>query len=149
MLHAAEALNFIYACLGSDARDEDVFTSAVQKDFLLAASLGTFFEDKLFRLKPKAHKLVESARHDVNPIKTWTYRDESFGHNLALLGGKRGGRFSMYAVFAQALRRFLAANKLPRFERKKEEQLERLQRDRATHLGIWEWFEVQQKEIQL
>ena len=78
-------------------------------------SLETYDEeDKLFMLKPKAHMLVELARHDVNPSKTWTCTDESSGHTLALLGRGRRGRFSMYAVCAQVLRRFLVANKLPR-----------------------------------
>ena len=117
MLHAAEALNSMYTCLSSAAWGQAVFRDAAQRYLLLAGQLEAFFEeDKIFRVKPKAHQLVELARHDVNPSKIWTYRDESYGHTLALLGRRRGGKFSMRAVSCQVLRRFLAANKLPRLQ---------------------------------
>ena len=102
MLHAAEALNSMYTCLSSAAWDQAVFRDAAQRYLLLAGQLEAFFEeDKIFRVKPKAHQLVELARHDVNPSKIWTYRDESYGHTLALLGRRRGGKFSMRAVSCQ------------------------------------------------
>ena len=70
MLHAAEALNSMYTCLSSAAWDQAVFRDATQRYLLLAGQLGAFFEeDKIFRVKPKAHQLVELARHDVNPSK--------------------------------------------------------------------------------
>ncbi|CAE7201729.1 unnamed protein product [Symbiodinium sp. CCMP2592] len=117
MLHGTEALQSIYACLSTAAWDKEVFRVSSQKFLLLWGSLETYFEvDKLFRVKPKAHQLFELARGEVNPSKTWTYRDESYGHTLALLGKRRGGKFSMYAVSCQVLRRFLAANKVPRLE---------------------------------
>ncbi|CAE7838507.1 unnamed protein product [Symbiodinium sp. CCMP2592] len=117
MLHGTEALQSIYACLSTAAWDKEVFRISSQKFLLLWGSLETYFEvDKLFRVKPKAHQLFELARGEVNPSKTWTYRDESYGHTLALLGRRRGGKFSMNAVSCQVLRRFLAANKVPRIE---------------------------------
>ncbi|CAE7262925.1 unnamed protein product, partial [Symbiodinium sp. CCMP2592] len=117
MLHGTEALQSIYACLSTAAWDKEVFRVSSQKFLLLWGSLETYFEvDKLFRVKPKAHQLFELARGEVNPSKTWTYRDESYGHTLALLGRRRGGKFSMNAVSCQVLRRFLAANKVPRIE---------------------------------
>ncbi|CAE7543551.1 unnamed protein product [Symbiodinium sp. CCMP2592] len=117
MLHGTEALQSIYACLSTAAWDKEVFRVSSQKFLLLWGSLETYFEvDKLFRVKPKAHQLFELARGEVNPSKTWTYRDESYGHTLAFLGRRRGGKFSMNAVSCQVLRRFLAANKVPRIE---------------------------------
>ena len=52
----------------------------------------------------------------LGPAHTWTYRDESFGHTLALLAKRRGGKFSMAAVSKATLLRFLAANKVPRLD---------------------------------
>ncbi|CAE7546111.1 Lztr1 [Symbiodinium sp. CCMP2592] len=99
MLHGTEALQSIYACLSTAAWDKEVFRVSSQRFLLLWGSLETYFEvDKLFRVKPKAHQLFELARGEVNPSKTWTYRDESYGHTLALLGRRRGGKFSMNAA---------------------------------------------------
>ena len=115
MLRGTEALQSMYACLSTAAWDKDVCRVSSQKFLLFWESLETYFaQDKIFRVKPKAHQLFELARAQVNPSKTWTYRDESYGHTLALLGRRRGGKFSMYAVSCQVLRRFLAANKVPR-----------------------------------
>ena len=73
--------------LSTAAWDKDVFRESSQKFLLFWGSLETYFEeDKLFSVKPKAHQLFELARAQVNPSKTWTYRDESYGHTLALLG---------------------------------------------------------------
>ncbi|OLP84276.1 hypothetical protein AK812_SmicGene34884 [Symbiodinium microadriaticum] len=64
----------------------------------------------------QAHLLMELAVDDVNPSKHWTYRDESFGHSLALLARRRGGQFSMKAVSNAVLKRFLAGNQLLRLD---------------------------------
>ena len=90
MLHAAEAENSILCCL-----DQAVNRNAAQRYLLLAGQLEAFFEeDKIFRVKPKAHQLVELARHDVNPRKIWTLGQELW--TLAL-GRRREGKFSMRA----------------------------------------------------
>ena len=91
------------------------FHDAAQRFLLLNGSLETHFEaDKLFRVKPKAHLLLELARQQSTPSATWTYRDESFGHTVATLAKRRGGKYSMKAISNAVLRRFMASNELPK-----------------------------------
>ena len=86
MLRGTEALHSMFACLSAAAWDKDVFRAAFQRFLLFWESLETYFlEDKIFKVKPKVHLLFELARGEVNPSKTWTYRDESYGQTLALL----------------------------------------------------------------
>ena len=117
MLQGCKHLQAMYACLSAANWDADKFLRAAQKFLLLMRTLESFFgEDILFRVKPKGHLLLELARSRTNPAHTWTYRDESFGHTLALLARRRGGKFSMAAVSKATLLRFLAANKVPRLD---------------------------------
>ena len=83
------------------------------------SSLEEFFHaDLLFRVKPKAHLLFECSRDEseegASPALYWTYRDESLGHTLATLAGRRGGKFSITAVSKAVVLRFMSANKVPR-----------------------------------
>ena len=117
MIHACHRLNSMYSCLSEHHWLPERFQQASREFLLLMSGLESHFEDlKLFRIKPKAHLLMELAVDDVNPSKHWTYRDESFGHSLALLARRRGGQFSMKAVSNAVLKRFLAGNQLPRLD---------------------------------
>ncbi|CAE7242138.1 unnamed protein product [Symbiodinium sp. KB8] len=57
-------------------------------------SLANPAEEAMFRgteaLQSMYACLSTAAWDKVNPSKTWTYRDESYGHTLALLGRRRG-----------------------------------------------------------
>ena len=53
---------------------------------------------KLFKVKPKGHLLLELSLTETNPSSHWTYRDEAFGHSLALLAKRRGGKFSPWQL---------------------------------------------------
>eukprot|EP00439_Symbiodinium_sp_Y106_P079393 s128_g18.t1 len=104
MLRAAEALQAIYTGLSTATWNIDEFQNNVQVFLLFMSSLEEFFQaDLLFRVKPKAHLLFECSR-----------RDESFGHTLATLAGRRGGKFSITAVSKAVVLRFMSANKVPR-----------------------------------
>ena len=82
MILASEHLAAMYACLS--AWDPEAFARSSQKFLLLLAALETnFLQSKMFRVKPKSHQIVELSRNGTNPICTWNYRDESFGHYLA------------------------------------------------------------------
>ena len=117
MIHASRRLNSMYECLSEGRWLPDLFMQASREFLLLMEGLESHFLDlKLFRLKPKAHQLYELGLDRVNPTKHWTYRDESFGHSMALLARRRGGRFSMSAVSWTVLKRFTAGNQLPRLD---------------------------------
>ncbi|CAE7203535.1 unnamed protein product [Symbiodinium sp. CCMP2592] len=119
MIRAAQALQAIYSGLSSATWNVEDFQKNVQVFLLVMSSLEEFFQvDMLFRLKPKAHMLLECSRDEseegTSPALFWAYRDESFGHTLAILAARRGGKFSMKAVSKAVLLRFMAANKVPR-----------------------------------
>ena len=62
MVRAAEALNGVYVNLSADTWSVEAFRWHAQRFLLLNGSLEDFFEnDQLFRLKPKAHLLLEAA----------------------------------------------------------------------------------------
>ena len=115
MVQASQQLYNLYDCLSARQWSTVHFLEAAQRFLLLFAALEAHFEqDKLFRVKPKAHQLIELARAGTNPVFTWNYRDESFGHYLSEMAQRRGGKFSMKAVSSSVLYRFLAANQIPR-----------------------------------
>jgi hypothetical protein len=121
MIDACRRLNDMYSCLRTASWDSDCFEKASREFLLLFAALQEHFAAdqpgrKLFRLKPKAHMLMELALCKANPSQQWTYRDEAFGHSLALLAKRRGGKFSVRGVSRSVVLRFLAANPVPRFE---------------------------------
>ena len=115
MVQASQQLHNLYDCLSARQWSTVHFLEAAQRFLLLFAALEAHFEqDKLFRVKPKAHQLIELARAGTNPVFTWNYRDGSFGHYLSEMAQRRGGKFSMKAVSSSVLYRFLAANQIPR-----------------------------------
>ena len=98
MLRGCVELQAIYSNLSAGSwNSQHVHAAAAAQRFLLLnGSFETQFEeDKLFRVKPKAHLLLELARQQSTPSATWTYRDGSFGHTVATLAGRRGGKYSM------------------------------------------------------
>ena len=124
MFRASEALQAIYNGLSTTTWDVHRFQENVQKFLLFMSSLEEYYKaDLLFRVKPKAHMLLECSRDETDegtsPALYWTYRDESFGHTLAILAARRGGKFSIKAVSKAVLLRFLSANKVPRLEASK------------------------------
>ena len=117
MLRGCMELQAIYSNLSAGSWNSQHFHAAAQRFLLLNGSLEAHFEeDKLLRVKPKAHLLLELARQQSTPSATWTYRDESFGHTVATLAGCRGGKYSMKAISSSVLRRFMAANELPKLQ---------------------------------
>ena len=115
MLRGCMELQTIYSNLSMGSWNTEHFQDAAQRFLLLNGSLETHFEaDKLFRVKPKAHLLLELARQQSTPSATWTYRDESFGHTVATLANRRGGKYSVKAISNAVLRRFMASNELPK-----------------------------------
>ena len=63
---------------------------------------------KWFRAKPKVHAFLECSRSPVPPSRTWSYRDESFGHTMSQLATRRGGEFTVLAVSRAVLLKFAA-----------------------------------------
>ena len=120
MIQGCERLCDVYANLSSAVWNHEDFQNACKRFLMLFLALEKhFLETKLFRVKPKAHQLVELGRDGSNPSLSWTYRDESFGHTLALLAKRRGGKFSMAAVSKAVLLRFLSANAVPRLDERR------------------------------
>jgi hypothetical protein len=70
-------------------------------------------DNKTWRLKPKSHLLAELGREGINPSSTWTYRDESFRGDLASIGQRLGGDFTMSAVSRHILNRWIAREPFP------------------------------------
>ena len=66
--------------------------------------MRTNFPYKPFEVSEATERIVDNfmelARHDVNPSKIWTYRDESYGHTLALLVG--GGNLACVLFLAKS-----------------------------------------------
>ncbi|CAE7193564.1 unnamed protein product [Symbiodinium natans] len=57
--------------------------------------------------------VLEIAASPANPRRTWSYRDESFGHTLSKHAVRRGGEFSMLGVSRAMLQKFAASNPKP------------------------------------
>ena len=117
MLRGCMELQAIYSNLSAGSWNSQHFHAAAHRFLLLNGSLETHFEeDKLFRVKPKGHLLLELARRQSTPSATWTHRGESFGHTVVTLAGRRGGKYSVKAISNSVLRRFMAANELPKLQ---------------------------------
>ena len=61
------------------------------------------------------HAFMEILRSPVCPSKTWSYRDESFGHSMSLFAKRRGGEFTVLAVSKSMLLKFAADHPKPPF----------------------------------
>ena len=70
---------------------------------------------KYYRAKPKLHAFMEISRSPVCPSKTWSYRDDSFGHSMSLFAKRRGGEFTVLAVSKSMLLKFAADHPKPPF----------------------------------
>ena len=113
-----EGLTRLYGCLHRSTWDPAKFEAAAI-DFLrgfvaLQKAALEAGDNKSWRLKPKAHQLLELARSGVNPVHTWCYRDESNGGYCADLTARRGGAFTMGSVSRSLLLRFCGREQMPR-----------------------------------
>ena len=71
MVQASQQLYNLYDCLSARQWSTVHFLEAAQRFLLLFAALEAHFEqDKLFRVKPKVHQLIELARAGANPVFT-------------------------------------------------------------------------------
>ena len=118
MLQGCRRLAALYQLLRTENWNAREFQKHSMEFVLCFGALEDHFAEqrpgtKLFRVKPKAHLLQELALTGNNPSKQWTYRDEAFGHSLALLAKRRGETFSVKAVSRAVLLRFLAGNPVP------------------------------------
>ena len=98
MLQGGERLKCMYTLLRSANWDAEAFDTQASQFLLLFGALEDHLAEawparsrKIFRVKPKGHLLTHLALSRVNPASHWCYRDEAFGHTLALLAKRRGG----------------------------------------------------------
>ena len=115
MLQGCGRVAALYQLLRTETWNAREFQKHSLEFVLCCAALEDHFAEqrpgtKLFRVKPNAHLLQKLALTGNNPSKQWTYRDEAFGHSLALLAKRRGGIFSANSVCRAVLRKFLAGN---------------------------------------
>ena len=118
MLAGSRRLAAMYNLLRTATWNPQTFEAAAREFLLIFAALEESFQTimpgcKLFKVKPKGHLLLELSLTETNPSSHWTYRDEAFGHSLALLAKRRGGKFSPLAVGNSVLMRFMSNNSIP------------------------------------
>ena len=118
MLAGSRRLAAMYNLLRTATWNPQTFEAAAREFLLIFAALEESFQTimpgcKLFKVKPKGHLLLELSLTETNPSSRWTYRDEAFGHSLALLAKRRGGKFSPLAVGNSVLMRFMSNNSIP------------------------------------
>ena len=116
MLHASQQPFDLYSCLRVNDWDAGKLAAGTQKFLLFFAALEQhFLADKPSRVKPKAHQLVELSRFQTNQCILEPTETRTWG-TLALLGQRRGRKFSVSGASKSILLRFLAARSLPDLE---------------------------------
>ena len=113
MRRAARVLESCYDCLHDSVWKREVLEARARRFAVLFVKLTSLPGQKLFRAKPKLHAFLEIAASPANPRRTWSYRDESFGHTLSKHAVRRGGEFSMLGVSRAMLQKFAASNPKP------------------------------------
>ena len=105
-----------YDCLSDDMAD------AVAVGVLEECAFG-FHEDLVqlnalrparWTLRPKIHQFLELSLERTPPSRSWTYRDESYGGDLAQQAHHRGGICTALSMSRNALSRFVARERVPR-----------------------------------
>ena len=102
---AARLLEVCYQNLRYYQHDE--MLQCATKFLLLIAPLEDL-EQKLWKIKPKHHAMLEMCLQDSNPADTWTYRDEDVGGYLAGLARLQGGHHNAKSVGISVLNRWRA-----------------------------------------
>ena len=117
IIQAADSLSDMYDCLAADRFESDKLAQACRRFCLLVVALEqTCPETKGWRVKPKLHLLQEMCEcSDNRPSQMWTYRDESFGGDMAKAARSRGGRNSPLGVGRNVLLKYLAKHPVPVF----------------------------------
>ena len=110
---ASRALESCYECLSPEAWSMEVLQNRAKRFAQHFLALTKVPGQKYYRAKPKLHAFMEISRSLVCPSKTWSYRDESFGHTMSLFAKRRGGEFSTLAVSKSMLLKFAADHPKP------------------------------------
>ena len=113
MLEGTLLLSSCYDCLSQSTPREGLAASC-RKFCLLWKALEDRSTGKLWRVKPKAHLLLELAEHtNDKPSDTWCYREEEFGGSLAQLSRIKGGKITPGIVAKNVLVKFICLHRLP------------------------------------
>ena len=105
---AATSLEACYALLSASQWTLAKMQTTARKFAFYFLALTKCEGQKWFRAKPKVHAFLECSRSPVPPSRTWSYRDESFGHTMSQLATRRGGEFTVLAVSRAVLLKFAA-----------------------------------------
>ena len=115
----ANHLNVMYHALSADTifRD-DTMREHCRKFCVLYCTLEDQHKDhpqKPWRVKPKMHLMQELCEmtDGIDPVRSWTYRDEDFGGSMAHTGQRKGGKYTAIAVSRQVLTRFVTRYDVP------------------------------------
>ena len=65
--------------------------------------------DKIWRVKPKLHMLLEVCAEGSKPATFWSYRDEDYGGIVAKMSRRRRGLLSIASCSSNVLNRFKMA----------------------------------------
>ena len=111
-----QALHGAYECLHADKEPEveagalERFAFAFHREFV---SLHALNSDR-WVLKPKLHLFLEIGLERTLPSRTWLYRDESFGGDVARMSHRKGGAPTALAMSQSCLLKFSAGSDFPR-----------------------------------
>ena len=104
-LNAMRHLHTCYHTLGSSCIfRKDLFRDSASRFVTLFAALQTL-EPRNWRVKPKAHLLLEMAFEGGRPTLCWTYRDEDFGGSVGHYAKRRGSAITAAGFSAAVLAR--------------------------------------------
>ena len=115
MSQQIEHLHLCYECLSS----ADVFVAGKLKEnsrkFALCTLSLESLHPQIWRTKAKMHWFQEMCEESgpTRPSLYWTYRDESFGGQLAKLAARKGGWKTPETVSFSSLTLFRAHTRLP------------------------------------
>ena len=117
VIAACDALSEMYDCLAADVFTSQKLADACRRFCTLAVALeSTTAVKKGWRVKPKLHLLQEMCEmSDNRPSQMWTYRDESFGGDMAKAARARGGKNTPLQTGRNVLLKFCAKHRVPRF----------------------------------
>ena len=109
-------LHACYECLLSE-KEDDVSQGVLEGhafDFHRCLVRLNALNAERWVLRPKLHGFLELALERSLPSKTWVYRDESFGGDVARMAHRRGGKPTARGMSTAALLKFCSREDLPR-----------------------------------
>jgi hypothetical protein len=117
VIAACDELSEMYDCLAADVFTSQKLADACRRFCTLIVGLeNTSTIAKAWRVKPKLHLLQEMCEmSDNRPSQMWTYRDESFGGDMAKSARARGGKNTPLQTGRNVLLKFCAKHRVPRF----------------------------------